>query len=259
MGAYAVLGVLAFAVAALAVYTLTTNTIKDRRVQFAQVERETADVQAKARALQHFADFKTVAEQRVATVRSLADSRFDWEQALRDLSRALPADVHLRTLNGTTGTQVTGGSSTNPLRGAVQAPAVELSGCTTSQAAVARLLSRLRNVRGVTRVTLAKSDKDNGNVGVTAATTADGKIPASLCPKGAPPAFEVVVFFERAAVPANAAPNVGAAAPASSAAPAASESNGSSTPPADGGSNQSPNAGGSNSASGSTTQGVSAR
>ena len=41
-----------------------------------------------------------MAKARVQTVRDLAGSRFDWEQALRDLSRAVPADVTLKSLAG---------------------------------------------------------------------------------------------------------------------------------------------------------------
>ena len=40
-----------------------------------------------------------MAKARVQTVRDLAGSRFDWEQALRDLSRAVPADVTLTSLD----------------------------------------------------------------------------------------------------------------------------------------------------------------
>ena len=42
------------------------------------------------------------------TVRDLAGSRFDWEQALRDLSRAIPADVTLRQLTGDIATDAGG-------------------------------------------------------------------------------------------------------------------------------------------------------
>ena len=216
-GAYVVIGVLAFAVAAVALYTLAGNVIKDRQTDLAKVTLEAQQTQAKASALQSYADFKTLATQRVATVKGLAASRFDWERTLGDLSRAVPGNVHLTSLNGTVGTEVTGGgTSASGLRSAVQAPALELQGCTKSQSDVATLMSRLRIVRGVTRVTLAKSDKDGAASTATPATPVDGKTPAQLCPKGAPPAFDVLVFFERAAVDANAAPNTtGATTPSS--------------------------------------------
>jgi Tfp pilus assembly protein PilN len=208
-GAYIVLGVLAFAVVAMAGYVLTTNSIKDRKAELAKITRQIEVTSAQAKSVQAFADFKSLADQRVATVTGLASSRFNWEQTLGDLSRALPADVHLKSLTGTTGTQLAGGG--NSLRGAIQAPALELSGCTTTQTSVARLMSRLRDVRGVTRLTLTRSDKDNGATSISAPAPTGGT-PASLCPKGSPPAFDIVVFFERAAVAAAASPNVGATA-----------------------------------------------
>ena len=71
-------------------------------------------------------------------MQALASARFDWEQSLRDLSRALPGDVYLNSLKGTVGGDSSGGSGSG-IRGAIGgAPAIELSGCTKSQPAVAR-------------------------------------------------------------------------------------------------------------------------
>lgn len=225
-GAIAVIAALAFAVVAVAAYVLTTNSIKDRQAELAAVTQETQLTQAKAAALQSFADFKSLAEQRMTTVSSLANSRFDWERTLTDLSRALPSDVHLKTVSGTTGTEVTAGSGA---RAAIQSPAVELTGCTTTQSAVARLMSRLRNVRGVTRVSLTKSVKQSELAAVVPTDPSGGK-ESVLCPKGSPPEFEIVVFFERANVAPGASPNVGAAAP-TTATPAPGAAAGT-TPPA---------------------------
>jgi Tfp pilus assembly protein PilN len=193
-GAFVVLAVLAFCVLALAAYVLTTNTVKDRR---AQLETVTAEAQAtvqRAAALKPYADFDTMAQARVQTVRDLAASRFDWEQAMRDISRAIPADVTLQFLGGSVSSASgTGGS----LRGAIASPAIELKGCTTNQRAVARLMARLRAVDGVTRVSLAKSVKPEA--AVETATGSDG----TGCGEGRPPAFELVIFFERSEVPAT--------------------------------------------------------
>ena len=232
-GAYVILGVLAFAVAATALLVLAGNTVKERQASLASVTSEASATQAKAASLQSFADFNSLATQRVDTVRSLAGSRFDWERSLGDLARSLPADVHLRSIAGST-TSGTGGSS---LRGAVQAPAIELSGCTSSQMSVANLMSRLRNVRGVTRVTLANSAKsaEAAAPATTGTVSPDGgraAQPAQLCPKGSPPDFQLVMFFERAALPAGAAVNPGAAGTTPTAAGAATTAAGAATPTA---------------------------
>ena len=49
-------------------------------------------------------------------MRGLAASRFDWEQALRDISHAVPGDVKLQTLNGDMGLPGATGAAGDPLR-----------------------------------------------------------------------------------------------------------------------------------------------
>src|SRR5215212_5059174 len=82
----------AFWVAALATYVLAGNTVKDREAELAAATAKSAAVTQQVTALKPYADFESVANARVQTVTDLANSRFDWEQALRDLSRAVPAD-----------------------------------------------------------------------------------------------------------------------------------------------------------------------
>jgi hypothetical protein len=119
-----------------------------------------------------------------------------------------------------------GSGDTGTLRGALPNPAIEMTGCTTGQNEVARLISRLRLMTGVTRVALADSTKDDtgGGSGETSGS--------SDCRYGHDrfPQFGIVVFFEPLpAVPSPTTPSdpaaatTGAAAtPAGTAAPAAS-------------------------------------
>ncbi len=204
VGAYVVLGALALCVAMLAVYVMATNNVKQKQGDLAAVTAE-ATVAAKAAAeLKPYADFEAMANARVETVRGLAAARFDWEQALRDLSRAMPGDVKLQSLAGDMGLPGTTASAGDPLRGSIKAPAISLAGCATSQPSVARLLARLRGVDGVTRVSLSKSTKGDG------ATKT-----ASACDGDNPPVFSAVVFFERSAALEAFAPAAGDAATAS--------------------------------------------
>jgi Tfp pilus assembly protein PilN len=213
IGAFVLLGALAFCVVALAGYVLTTNTVKERQTRLAEVSAQSDATLKRAADLKPYADFQTLTAARVGTVQALANSRFDWEQAFRDLSRAIPSNVHLTGLTGSLGGASAGGSG---LRGAINAPAIELSGCTRSQPAVARLMSRLRNIDGVTRVSLSKSEK--AEVAATAAPVVDGsgssETPGSTCGKGSPPTFEIVTFFEGAAAQAALATTATSAAPA---------------------------------------------
>jgi Tfp pilus assembly protein PilN len=196
IGAFVVLGALAACVVALAAYVLTTNTVKDRQ---AQLEAATAHAEAtrqRVDQLKPYADFQAMAETRIQTVKDLAASRFDWEQALRDISRVVPGDVTLTELNGTISSAAGGGSG---LRGAIAAPAIELKGCTSTQKQVATLLSRLRNVDGATRVSLNKSTKPDRQTMGGASPIADGA--TGTCSGKRPPEFELVMFFEGAEVP----------------------------------------------------------
>jgi Tfp pilus assembly protein PilN len=227
-GAFVVLGVLAACVVALAAYVLTTNTVKDRQAKLDAAVAEAQSTTQRVNQLKPYADFQALVETRVQTLNDLASSRFDWEQALRDISRAVPADVTLVELNGTVGSAA-GGSA---VRAAIASPAIELKGCTTGQKEVATLLTRLRSVEGVTRVSLSKSLKPaltpNGTASVTGTETP--------CAGRRPPQFEVVMFFERSKVPATVEDVTVTGAtepPAGQGQAGGTDASGTTTPPAD--------------------------
>jgi Tfp pilus assembly protein PilN len=199
IGAIALLGALALCVAAVAGYVLANNVVKERQATLAAVSTKNDETVKRATDLKPYADFQTLAQERSGTVTALASARFDWEQSLRDLSRALPSNVYLSTLKGSVGA---GSSGASGIRSAIPSPAIELAGCTRSQPAVATLMSRLRNIQGVTRVSLSKSEKAD-TVGTTAGST------TGPCGKGSPPSFELVVFFEKATVSADLATATG--------------------------------------------------
>ena len=207
LGAFIVLGVLALCVAGVAGSVLANNVVKERKASLTEVSSKNDATVKRAVELKPYADFQTIAQERASTVKALASARFDWEQSLRDLSRALPSDVYLSSLKGSLGGDGAGGSG---LRTSIGSPALELSGCTRNHTAVATLMSRLRNVQGVTRVSLAKSEK---------ASVAGGGTTTGPCGDKAPPSFEVVVFFEKATVDSALADATGVAADPAAAAP----------------------------------------
>jgi Tfp pilus assembly protein PilN len=228
-GPYIVLGALALCVAMIAGYVLAGNTIKEREAELADMTNRQQAMAAKAASLKPYADFDALANERVATVRDLAGQRFDWEQSLRDLSRAIPADVTLTELNGTVSATggTSGGGGASGIRGAINAPAIEVKGCTDSQRDVATLMARLRNIDGVTRVSLAKSERSSSTPTNAAADSAAGAgTTEGGCGAGNPPAFELVIFFENDAAAAAAASEGSSDAPVAtpSATPAAGDS-----------------------------------
>jgi Tfp pilus assembly protein PilN len=207
-GAFLVLGALALAVVAMAVHVLGANTVKSRTAELAAVTARTQVVAAQTAALKRYADYDAIAKARIETVRDLVGQRFAWDRALRDLARAVPADVTLSELDATV-SSAAGAVGAGGIRGALDVPAVELKGCTAGQTDVARLMSRLGTVTGVTRVSLASSDKDQptqrsqGAGAAPAAAAGAGETDA--CGKGEHPTFDVIAFFERDASAATAA------------------------------------------------------
>ena len=198
-GAFIVLGALALCVVALAGYVLTTNLVKDRETKLASVTTQAEAATRQAAALKPYADFEALANARIATVNDLATQRFDWEQSLRDLSRVLPGDVTLSQLSGTVSSQTGSGGGASPMRGAIDAPAIELQGCTSGQTDVAQLMSRLRNIDGVTRVSLSKSDKETPTTrSMTQEQSASNDLgDVNACGRGTnKPTFDLIMFFE---------------------------------------------------------------
>ena len=165
VASYIVLGVLAAAVAMSAAYTLTNRSLGDRRAQLESVQSQVQNAQAQAQRYSSYTGFTALRQKRTETVRSLAASRFDWSHALHELARTIPSNAWLTSLKGTVtpGISIEGGSE-DPLRASLPNPALEVMGCTTSQADVAKVISSLRRVDGVERVSLSSSQKlDQGS------------------------------------------------------------------------------------------------
>ncbi len=194
---YAVIAILGMAVLFVSIYVLTSNTISDRQSKLATLQAQVTQAQAQASRLTNFASFLKLAQARVQTVRQIASSRFDWHAALADLSDVMPANASLQSLTGSVapGASVSGAGGSaggSSLRGANPSPAFEMQGCTKTQDDVARVMSRLRLINGVQRVTLASSVKPDG--GPTGTPVATGAGPTVGCGANAP-TFDLVVFF----------------------------------------------------------------
>ena len=155
---YVLIGGLLLLLVGVTSLVLTSSAISDKKAEIASLEQQRDDAQARASALQAFADFGAMEEERTATVTSLAQSRFDWERVMRELSLVLPGDVWLTALTGTVSPSVSMDSAAGlSIRSSVPGPALELVGCASSQDAVGRFVATLRDIDGVTRVAVARS------------------------------------------------------------------------------------------------------
>jgi Tfp pilus assembly protein PilN len=202
--AYIAIGALVAALAGVTALVLTGNEIADRKAEISQLRAEDTAAKARAQRLSAYTAFRTMHDQRVATVTSLADSRFDWERVMRELSLVLPSDVWLTNLTATVAPGVTleGGSSgggSSGLRGAAPGPALEITGCTTGQDAVATLVTALKDIDGVTRVGVQSSAL--GETGAGAGVSEGGGSGGEDCrTRGFIAEFEMVVAFDAAPV-----------------------------------------------------------
>jgi Tfp pilus assembly protein PilN len=155
---YVLVGGLAVLMLAVIGVAFTSKQISDRESEKAELEAQLAEETARAESLRSFADFRAVQETRTATVASLAQSRFDWERVIKELSLVLPADVWLTNMTGTVSPAV---SVTNAaevtIRDSVAGPALELIGCAPSEEAVAGFIGALEDIDGVTRVGIQES------------------------------------------------------------------------------------------------------
>lgn len=199
---HAVLAVLLVAVAFVSIYVLEKNTINSRQAKLTALTAEVNQTNALAGSLTEYTNFEQAAQQRAQTVRTIIASRFDWDKSLTELSQVVPTGTSFQSLLGTIVPGAAaggsgGGANTSALRSDIQVPAFEIRGCTRNQDSVASLMSRLRLINGVTRVTLADSQTNSITGGSTAGAPGSG----AACRSNAP-TFDLVVFF-------TAVPNAG--------------------------------------------------
>jgi Tfp pilus assembly protein PilN len=215
--AYVVVGALALALVGVTLLVTTSNTIIDRKAEATTLEGEISAAKSRAESLKAYTEFHQVREQRLATITSLADSRFDWERVMRELSLILPSDVWLTGLSASAGA----GASTGGEGGfGVSGPSLNLTGCATSQAAVAGFIEALKEIDGVTRVGMQGSSLGGG--GVEGASTGSATAGAGCSSTDQPIAqFQMTVAFDAAPVPTESTPE----APAPSAPPASEGEN----------------------------------
>lgn len=178
-GAYAVL-VLVGGLALMAfLYGEAQHQVASSRGKVASLAAQAQQAQVQAERLAPYTSFIALREQRVQAVDSLVNSRFDWAHVLHEFARVLPQNASISALSGTVGQSSTGAASSTAAAGSSSSgatppgsvPTFTLSGCATSQTAVASTLVRLRLIDGVKEVTLQSSTAGaSGASGTTASS-----------------------------------------------------------------------------------------
>jgi Tfp pilus assembly protein PilN len=185
--AHAMLALLGGIAVLAALYGMAHHQIASRRTQIATVTAQAQRAQTEAARLAPYTSFIALREQRTQAVSQLVDSRFDWAHVFHEFGRVLPSDISISSLTGTVGSTTTAlgapaapatpaapaastssasASAARPVASPVTSatppgsvPTFVLTGCASSQPAVAQMLERLRLIDGVGSVTLQSSTK----------------------------------------------------------------------------------------------------
>jgi Tfp pilus assembly protein PilN len=202
---YILVGALVLLLVGVTALVLTGNQVSERESDIARLRHEDAKESARAERLAAYTQFQTLREQRVATVTSLANSRFDWERVMRELSLILPKDVWLVEVSASASPEADagGGGGASALRSGSAGPALEMSGCASGQEAVAGFVTALKDIDGVTRVGLELSELGSSAAG--AGIAGEGGGGGGDCrTRNFIAKFEIVAVFDAAPVPVGA-------------------------------------------------------
>lgn len=220
---YVIVAVLALALVGVTLVVLASNQISDRKAEVASLQPQVDQAQAEAKKLESFTSFASLQQARQETVASLATSRFDWERVLRELAIVIPGDVWLLNVtasatpdvaSGTSSSSSSSSSSSASAQG-IEGPSLDIQGCAVGHDAVAGFLASLRDIDGVTRVSVLSSDRgDTSGSGASSPdSTSSSGAGAGCASRGSIVTFEVLVAFD-SAQPAAATTGESAAAPA---------------------------------------------
>jgi Tfp pilus assembly protein PilN len=159
---YILLGVLATLLVMVAGYVFTANNATKRQNETVAAKAEADRLEAQAAQQKDFTNFAQIKETRLASVSTIAGTRFDWERFMRELSRVIPSGSWVQTTDASVTGTVAGAEATTPaaVPGAtapVPQPKANLVGCTPDQSDAAQMMVRLRQLHRVSDVELNES------------------------------------------------------------------------------------------------------
>jgi Tfp pilus assembly protein PilN len=215
LASYILIGVLALVVIVAAAYTVVNRSVSDKRHELADVQARVQATSDQAQALQAYTSFSAIKDKRSETVRSLATSRFDWERALHELALVLPGDVWVTSMTASASSDPSsaGGatSGSSAALDSVTGPSLDIHGCASGHDAVAKFLAALRDVDGVTRVSVLSSDRpgaessSDSSTGSSSSSTSSSGNSVECASRDFIATFEVVAAFDGAQPAATAA------------------------------------------------------
>lgn len=186
---YGALGALVLVLLAVSVYALAGRDAKTAEQELAQVQAATQQYEAAANQYAAYEKAAAEATARIEAVKGLADARFDWAGAMRDLSRVIPTNTQVMQLSANVRGGTAAPTTNSTLREALDVPAITMLGCSANQRTVADLITRLQALRRVSQVSLERSARaDSGEGGSGGDTVCTVK-------SANPYTFTIVVFY----------------------------------------------------------------
>jgi Tfp pilus assembly protein PilN len=187
--AYAVVGALFAAVVAMLVYGIVLGGVRSDETELASLKDETRQAQARADALSPYGEFANMKNQRERSIRTVADTRFNYERLTREVTRILPSGVwiaHVEVAPAPPEEEVVDAGVDSVQGTLVPPPAMMISGCAPNQDVVADTLDRLRALTGATNVELGSSSRaQNSSTSTTRRPTlVSGGGSKEGCPEG---------------------------------------------------------------------------
>lgn len=159
---YMLIGVLVTLLAMTAAYALTAKRATERQNEAKAAEAEADRLEAEVAARGAYTNFAQIKAARLASVSTIASTRFDWERLMRELSRVIPDGSWVQTTDASATGDISGADKSAAADGAATQPKVNLVGCTPDQEDAARMMVRLRQLHRVEDVELNESVKEIG-------------------------------------------------------------------------------------------------
>jgi Tfp pilus assembly protein PilN len=163
---YAATAAGAVIVASGAAFFQAHSTVNDRQATLDELQPKVALAQAKASSAQAA---RASMEARRTAVTTVTSTRMTWEQVLRDLAKVLPGNVRLQSLQAQSPTPVSSSalstSSTATTTPGTTPTAFLVTGFTSSQKSVARVMDRLSLLPWLSDVSLQSSTRSDTNRG----------------------------------------------------------------------------------------------
>jgi Tfp pilus assembly protein PilN len=203
--AYAIVAVLALALIGVTLMVLASNKVADNKSDVESLKAQVDVAKTQAKRLSSYTSFAAMQKARQDTVTSLAESRFDWERVLREVAIVIPGDVWLTNLtaSASAGADASGSSGSSAPTGSaatagITGPSLDIQGCAAGHEAVARFLAALRDVDGITRVSVMSSDRPDQNSSTATSTPTGDAGSVSCSTRNFIATFEVVAAFDGA-------------------------------------------------------------